>query len=106
MLLIPFITEMAGLIISAKAPGNQARAGADFGFSVNRVLHTILQCFTEAGQQAMDYLLRYTYAIVVIFLIGILLFHVSSLYKHINFGYRALQHIRAVSVVYCAWGRG
>lgn len=75
MLLIPFITEMAGLIISAKAPGNQARAGADFGFSVNRVLHTILQCFTEAGQQAMDYLLRYTYAIVVIFLIGILLFH-------------------------------
>ena len=75
LLLLPFITEMAGLIISAKAPGNQARAGAEFGFSAGRALHTILQCFAEAGQQAMDYLLRYTYAIVAIFLIGILLFH-------------------------------
>ena len=75
MLLVPFATEMAGLIISAKAPGNKARAGADFGFSVNRALHTILQCFAEAGQQTMDYLLHNTYAIIMMILIGILIFH-------------------------------
>jgi len=75
LLLLPFITEMAGLIISAKAPGNKSRAGADFGFSVGRACAAILNCFTEAGQQALYYLLHHTYAIIAMILIGILLFH-------------------------------
>ena len=75
MLLVPFATEMAGLIISAKAPGNKARAGADFGFSAGRAFDTILHCFTEAGQQALYYLLHNTYAIIMMILIGILIFH-------------------------------
>ena len=75
MLLIPFGMEMTGLIIRAKAPGNKSRAGADFGFSMGRAGNTILHCFTESGQQALSYLLHNTYAIIIMILIGILIFH-------------------------------
>ena len=71
-LLIPFIAELAGLIISAKAPGNKARGGENFGFSFAKAAETILQCFAEAAQQAVNYLLHYTYAVIAVILIGIL----------------------------------
>lgn len=41
MLVIPIITELAGLIVSMKAPGNKVRAGKDFGFSVSKGIETI-----------------------------------------------------------------
>ena len=93
MLLVPFATEMAGLIISAKAPGNKARAGADFGFSAGRAFDTILHCFTEAGQQALYYLLHNTYAIIMMILIGILIFHAFNKKKaEVHFGIGTYKH--------------
>lgn len=41
MLLIPIFTELIGLIVSMKAPGNKVRAGKDFGFSLSRGVETI-----------------------------------------------------------------
>ena len=43
LLIVPIVTEMIGLIISMKAPGNKVRGGEDFGFSVGRAINTILQ---------------------------------------------------------------
>lgn len=40
-LCIPVFAELAGLIISMKAPGNKVRAGEDFGFSFLKGLKTI-----------------------------------------------------------------
>lgn len=44
-LLIPVFTELAGLIVSMKAPGNKVRAGSDFGFSVSKGIETIALSF-------------------------------------------------------------
>lgn len=41
LLLIPIITELTGLMISMKAPGNRVRAGEDFGFSLQKGMETI-----------------------------------------------------------------
>lgn len=40
-LLIPAFTELVGLIVSMKAPGNKVRAGRDFGFSFSKGIKTI-----------------------------------------------------------------
>lgn len=47
-LLVPAAAEMIGLIISFKAPGNKARGGEDFGFSVGLVIETVLDSFITA----------------------------------------------------------
>lgn len=44
-LCIPILLELAGLIVSALAPGNASRAGEEFGFSVSIVLKTIGKSF-------------------------------------------------------------
>lgn len=55
-LLIPLILEMAGLIISMKAPGNKVRGGEEFGFSITKVVVTIGKCFVEGGTTAINYI--------------------------------------------------
>ena len=40
-LLVPIVTQLTGLIVSMKSPGNRVRAGADFGFSAGRAFETI-----------------------------------------------------------------
>ena len=44
-LCVPVLTEMAGLAVSAMAPGNKSRAGEEFGFSVLKVVGTIGKSF-------------------------------------------------------------
>lgn len=44
-LLLPICTELAGLIVSMKAPGNRARAGGEFGFSILKGIETIGKSF-------------------------------------------------------------
>lgn len=41
----PVLAEMAGLAVSAMAPGNKSRAGEEFGFSVGKALGTIGKSF-------------------------------------------------------------
>ena len=40
-LLVPIITELIGLIVSMKSPGNRVRAGGDFEFSFSKGIKTI-----------------------------------------------------------------
>lgn len=45
---IPVLTELIGLVISMKSPGNLVRGGAEFGFSPARALQTIGASFVCA----------------------------------------------------------
>ena len=45
LLAVPVVCEMAGLVVSATAPGNKCRAGEDFSFSVPAVFTTIGRSF-------------------------------------------------------------
>lgn len=53
---IPVLLELAGLIISMKAPGNRVRGGAEFGFSITHVLRTIVQSFKQGIEGLGEYL--------------------------------------------------
>lgn len=70
--LIPLALEMAGLIVSMKAPGNKVRGGEDFGFSMLAAVQTVLSCFVAGAVQAWDYmrghplLLLYFFAVAVV----------------------------------------
>ena len=54
-LCIPILAELAGLVVSAAAPGNRNRAGDAFGFSVSRGFKTILQCFVNGISDIGNY---------------------------------------------------
>ena len=47
-LILPMILETVGLLVSVLAPGNKARGGEDFGFSVGRFFETIFGAFKES----------------------------------------------------------
>ena len=55
LLIVPVVTEMIGLIISMKAPGNMVRGGEDFGFSVGRAINTILVSFKQGATDIGSY---------------------------------------------------
>lgn len=48
LLVIPVLTELVGLVISMRAPGNLVRGGKEFGFSLSRALWTIGASFVCA----------------------------------------------------------
>lgn len=45
---IPVLTELAGLVVSMRSPGNAVRGGKEFGFSLARALRTIGDSFVCA----------------------------------------------------------
>ena len=53
---IPLVLEAIGLAISIKAPGNYARGGEGFGFSVGKMLGTIGMSFAGGIKDAVFYL--------------------------------------------------
>lgn len=55
LLIVPVVTEMIGLMISMKAPGNKVRGGEDFGFSVGRAINTILVSFRQGATDIGSY---------------------------------------------------
>lgn len=58
LLVIPVLTELVGLLISMKAPGNSVRAGEEFGFSLAKGIQTIFMSFvygiTDIGTYAKE----------------------------------------------------
>lgn len=54
-LLILIMLEMAGLLISAAAPGNKERGGEEFGFSLLRAVRTIAASFQQSFRQPLQY---------------------------------------------------
>ena len=64
ILCIPVITELIGLVVSMKAPGNRRRAGEDFGFSVAQGLKTVGYSFLYAVRDIGDYMRERPLALV------------------------------------------
>ena len=55
LLIIPILMNLAGLIVSMKAPGNKVRGGKEFGFSFVHVIETIGMCFLTGLQDMIGY---------------------------------------------------
>lgn len=72
-LCIPIITELIGLVVSMKAPGNRRRAGEDFGFSVMRGLKTVRYSFLYAVRDIGDYVRERPLALVGLLFLFLLL---------------------------------
>lgn len=81
-LFFPVLLETAGLIVSMKAPGNKARAGEDFGFSVGRAAETIGMSFFEGFKDAVLYVKEKPLIYIGLFLIFIILLEEYSKRNH------------------------
>lgn len=73
LLFIPIILEAIGLVISIKAPGNKVRGGEEFGFSVGKVIGTIVMSFVGGVKDAISYLqespMIYVFLIMIFFVV-------------------------------------
>ena len=74
LLLIPFVLEMIGFIISAAAPGNKVRGGEDFGFSVSRVFSTLGLAMTAQGRELVNLVTENLWVSAALFLIAFFVF--------------------------------
>ena len=72
LLLIPFLLETAGFLVSAAAPGNSVRGGEDFGFSVSRVFSTIFGAIWMGASETLGYFVRCPLLIIMILVTGVL----------------------------------
>ncbi len=72
LLLIPFLLETAGFLVSAAAPGNSVRGGEGFGFSVSRVLSTIFGAIWMGASETLEYFVRCPLLIIMILVTGLL----------------------------------
>lgn len=102
LLLLPFVLEMTGLIISMKAPGNKVRGGENFGFSVSKIAATIGLCFVEGIKAIIGYVQEKP----MIFIgLAVLFLFMLEAFKSVEEG-RKLKHpviiILALICLYCA----
>ncbi len=58
LLFIPLAMVAIGFLISAAAPGNSLRGGEDYGFSIERVAHVMVQSIVDGVTYSLDYILR------------------------------------------------
>lgn len=73
-LLVPFLLEMVGFAVSAAAPGNKTRGGADFGFSVSRVVSTLAGCVSDGILGTVQDMIRVRVYLPLLVLIVILVY--------------------------------
>jgi hypothetical protein len=75
LLLIPIILEMAGLVISIKAPGNKNRGGEDFGFSMSRAANAVALSFVDGLKDIWDYMKNKPFVFVGLIILFLILLH-------------------------------
>ena len=100
LLLIPLAVEMGGLTVSFLSPGNTARGGEGFGFSLQRVFDTILMSFYQGVATIGDYF-REKPAIFVIFLLAAIIAWEAwnSCQPKFGFAYPVLF----AALMFCTW---
>lgn len=100
LLLIPLAVEMGGLTVSFLSPGNTARGGEGFGFSLQRVFDTILMSFYQGMATIGDYF-REKPAIFVIFLLAAIIAWEAwnSCQPKFGFAYPVLF----AALMFCTW---
>lgn len=70
---LPLAVEMVGFAVSAAAPGNKNRGGAEFGFSVSKVVWTLAACIREGITETGMYFVRVRILLPALVLIVLLL---------------------------------
>lgn len=68
-LLLPVVGEIAGLLVSMKAPGNKVRGGEEFGFSVMHGVKAIGASFINGILDMKDYLIEKPLLLIFLLLI-------------------------------------
>lgn len=100
LLSISVMTELAGLIVSMKAPGNKVRAGEEFGFSLAKGMETIVFSFVygirDLGTYAKERPLVFV-GLLFLFLLLLLVFIKQKNIKTIKYP------IWLILMLYCAY---
>lgn len=68
---IPFVTGMVALYFQITAPGNAARGGDDFGFSIGRMLDTIGASLVQGVVSIGDYIKNKTFIFVLFVVLAV-----------------------------------
>ena len=68
-LFLPMALEAIGLYISMKSPGNKIRGGEEFGFSLEKILQTILLCFVKAFKELINHMIDHPVILLGLFMI-------------------------------------
>lgn len=101
-LLLPLVSELTGLYISFMSPGNSARGGEEFGFSVQKTVGTVLMCFVEGVRTGQKYWTEKPAAMFLIVLAAFLVYVQIRRFPR-RFAFRCpLLFVGAMFAVWCA----
>lgn len=100
--LFPVGFELAGLVVSMKAPGNKVRGGDEFGFSVERGIETIFSSFLKGFEDIRMYLQERPLVFVGLLLLTGLMFLIFSNEKELLFEVPPLLLIIMLFCLYSA----
>lgn len=78
LVLIPMLTGMVAMYFQVKAPGNAARVGEGFGFSIGCVFSTIFGALWQGLVSIMEYLQNKPIMFVLLLLIAVILWECLS----------------------------
>lgn len=101
-LLLPLFLEMAGLLVSVLAPGNKARGGEEFGFSISAALQTIGMSFVSGVTTAAEYVREKPAVFVILIFIGLVIWEAYMQMEKIPSFPRPLLFVAAMYCLYCA----
>lgn len=100
LLILPVMTELAGLIISMKAPGNKVRAGEEFGFYVAKGMETIILSFSYGIRDFGTYAKERPLVFVGLFLLFLFLLLAFCTQKKV----KTIEHpIWLILMLYCVY---
>ena len=100
LLSIPVMAELAGLIVSMKAPGNKMRAGEEFGFSVVKGMETIILSFAYGIRDLGTYAKERPLVFAGLFFLFLLLLLVFIKQKNT----KTIEHpIWLILMLYCVY---
>ena len=78
LLVIPAVLEMAGLLVSALAPGNAVRGGEGYEVSIGRMLWAVLESFRQGFFGIFQYLKEYPVAMACMLAAAIILWDIMQ----------------------------
>ena len=101
LLIIPSVTELAGLLVSMLAPGNKARGGEAFGLSAGKMVGTIGMCFVQGAKDAVTYLLEQPLVLIGMLILFLIILEAMPMGINAVIGYPWFSCILLICL-YCA----
>ena len=102
LLFVPIILEAIGLIISFKAPGNKARGGEEFGFSMSLIIQTILESFVGGIKDIHGYFQEKSIVFIGLMVIFLVLLENAKQRERNEKVYRQVLVVAALFCLYSA----